>query len=53
MIADSFVCFPLINLAQKDIVLTFISMLVKQSVYFRNKKINLKKKKKKKKKQNV
>jgi hypothetical protein len=24
MIADSFVCFPLINLAQKDIVLTFI-----------------------------
>jgi hypothetical protein len=26
MIADSFVCFPLINLAQKDIVLTFISM---------------------------
>jgi hypothetical protein len=25
MIADSFVCFPLINLAQNDIVLTFIS----------------------------
>ena len=25
MIADSFVCFPLINLAQTDIVLTFIS----------------------------